>query len=133
MRKFKTSSFSPIGSMGLVYLPTLSIKINYINIVKSTFRPMDPMGVQLLIFPNTTLPESTCWPFPSLLEQWPGIFCRSGRGSYVLKGCLVVQTGNGLKGGTGKLQVVNQIRGHDLLPTRTIHFQSASDSRFTVT
>ena len=29
--------------MGLVYLPTFTIEINYINVVKYT-SPMDPMG-----------------------------------------------------------------------------------------
>ncbi len=35
------------GSMGLVYLPTFTIKINHSWIGKYTFRPMDGMGNEL--------------------------------------------------------------------------------------
>ena len=39
---------NPMGSMGLVYLRTFSIKINYINVCKYT-SPMDPMGMSRIL------------------------------------------------------------------------------------
>ena len=48
--------FIPIGSMGLVYLPTFSIRINHSWIGKYTI-PMDPMGYTPLspVGPSTPL------------------------------------------------------------------------------